>query len=92
MVGLECKLCCDVAVNHTLVLPWAVIICSSLENISKLIISQNPENLDPVEGMCMYCLTDWFSGFACGDHADCVSVSFKLVVSVSLHCSKTLLA
>ena len=61
----------NVAVNHTLIWPWAMLIYSSLENISKCIISQNLENLDPAEGVCMYCLTDQVSGFACGDHADC---------------------
>ena len=30
----------------------------------------NSQNLDPVKVVCMYCLTDRVSGFACGDHAD----------------------
>ena len=71
MVGLECKLSCDVAVNHTLILPWAMLIYFNLENIFKCIISQNPENLDPAEGFCMYCLTDRVFGFAYEDRADC---------------------
>ena len=65
IVGLECKLCCDVAVNH------AILTYCSLENISKCIISQNNKNLDQADGVCMYYLTNWVSGFACGDHADC---------------------
>ena len=43
---------------------------SSLENIFEYIISQNPENLDPAEGVCMYWFTDRVSGFACEDRTD----------------------
>ena len=62
---------------------------SSLENIFKRIISQNPENLDLPEGVCMYCLTDWVSGFAGGDRVDRelgslrLALAWKLVVSIS---------
>ena len=49
--GRESKL--YVAVNSTLVLPWPMPTYSSLENIFKCVISQNSENLDPAEGVCM---------------------------------------
>ena len=67
--GRESKL--YVAVNSTLVLPRPML-TYSIPNIFKCIISQNPDNLDPV---------GCGSGFACGDHAErkleAVSISLE---------------
>ena len=76
VLGRETKL--YVAINITVVLPWPMPTYSSLENIFKYIISQNPENLDLAEGVCMYCLTNRISGFMW-------RLAWRLAISVSLY-------
>ena len=58
--GRESKL--YVSDNSTLILQLQKL---QLENIFKCIISQNP-----AEGVCISCLTNRVSGFACGDRVD----------------------